>query len=128
MATFEPGAYAREPAGGQYVHEGSEGLREFYELLFSNDGGIPLEHCAVTDNGRACALEYNVVRWAGPSSRPRRASQFMSGARMAGWPPPASTTTPTRSLVYESNNRPLCGRDGLAGLSVEGDVILAALA
>src|SRR5271166_143900 len=63
MAAFEPGAYAREPAGGQYIHEGSEGLREFYELLFSNDGGIPLEHCAVTDNGRACALEYNVVRW-----------------------------------------------------------------
>ena len=63
MAAFEPGAYAREPAGGQYIHEGSEGLREFYGLLFSNDGGIPLEHCAVTDNGRACALEYNVVRW-----------------------------------------------------------------
>ena len=32
-------------------------------LLFSNDGGIPLEHCAVIDDGRACALEYNVVRW-----------------------------------------------------------------
>ena len=31
--------------------------------LFSNGGGIPLEHCAMLDNGRACALEYNVVRW-----------------------------------------------------------------
>ena len=63
MAAFEPGAYAREPAGGQYIHEGPEGLREFYAQLFSNDGGIPLEHCTVTDNGQACALEYNVVRW-----------------------------------------------------------------
>jgi hypothetical protein len=45
LAAFEPGAYAREPAGGQHIHEGPEGLREFYGQLFSNDGGIPLEHC-----------------------------------------------------------------------------------
>jgi hypothetical protein len=63
VAAFEPDGYAREPAGGEYVHRGADGLRAFYELLFSNDGGIPLEHCAVMDDGRACALEYNVVRW-----------------------------------------------------------------
>jgi hypothetical protein len=63
LAAFEPDAYAREPAGGQYIHRGHEGLRALYEHLFSNGGGIPLEHCAVTDDGRACALEYNVVRW-----------------------------------------------------------------
>jgi SnoaL-like protein len=63
LATFEPDAYAREPAGGEYIHRGRDGLRAFYELLFTNDGGIPLEHCALVDNGRACALEYNVVRW-----------------------------------------------------------------
>jgi SnoaL-like domain len=63
VATFEPDAYAREPAGGRHVHRGPEGLRAFYAHLFSNDGGIPLEHCAVVDDGRACALEYNVVRW-----------------------------------------------------------------
>jgi SnoaL-like domain len=63
VAAFEPDAYAREPAGGQYVHRGPDGLRAFYEHLFSNDGGIPLEHCALIDDGRACALEYNVVRW-----------------------------------------------------------------
>jgi hypothetical protein len=63
LATFEPDGYAREPAGGRHIHEGQDGLRAFYELLFSNGGGIPLEHCAVIDNGRACALEYNVVRW-----------------------------------------------------------------
>ena len=32
-------------------------------VFCSNGGGIPLEHCAVTDDGRACALEYNVVSW-----------------------------------------------------------------
>jgi hypothetical protein len=31
--------------------------------LFSNRGGISLEHCALIDDGRACALEYDVVRW-----------------------------------------------------------------
>jgi len=63
VASFEPDGYAREPAGGQYIHRGPDGLRAFYELLFSNDGGIPLEHCALIDDKRACALEYNVVRW-----------------------------------------------------------------
>jgi hypothetical protein len=63
VAAFESDGYAREPAGGQYIHRGPDGLRAFYERLFSNDGGIPLEHCAVLDDGRACALEYNVVRW-----------------------------------------------------------------
>ena len=63
LATFEPDAYAREPAGGQYTHRGRDGLRAFYELQFSNAGGIALEQCALVDDGRACALEYNVVRW-----------------------------------------------------------------
>ena len=63
VAAFEPDGYAREPAGGEYVHRGFEELRDFYGSLFSNEGGIPLEHCALTDDQRACALEYNVVRW-----------------------------------------------------------------
>jgi hypothetical protein len=63
LATFESDAYAREPTGGEYVHRGRDGLRAFYEWLFSNGGGIPLEHCALVDNGRTCALEYNIVRW-----------------------------------------------------------------
>ncbi len=63
LATFEAGGYAREPAGGEHVHRGPDGLRAFYERLFSAGGGIPLEHCAAIDNGRSCALEYNVVRW-----------------------------------------------------------------
>jgi hypothetical protein len=63
VAAFEPDGYAREPAGGQHIHRGPDDLRAFYEWLFSNDGGIPLEHCAVVDGGHVCALEYNVVRW-----------------------------------------------------------------
>jgi hypothetical protein len=63
VAAFDPDAYVREPAGDAYVHRGRDELVGLYERFFSNGGGIPLEHCAVTDDGRSCALEYNVVRW-----------------------------------------------------------------
>jgi hypothetical protein len=63
VATFEPDGYAREPAGGEFVHRGHEGLRSFYAHLFSNGGGIPLEHCTAIDDGHSCVVEYNVVRW-----------------------------------------------------------------
>jgi hypothetical protein len=63
VAAFEPDGYAQEPAGAQYVHRGHDALRGFYSYLCSNGGGITLEHCAMVDDGRACALEYNVVRW-----------------------------------------------------------------
>jgi hypothetical protein len=62
VAAFESDGYAREPAGASHVHRGRDNLRSFYELLFSN-GGIPLEYCAAIDDGRSCALEYNIVRW-----------------------------------------------------------------
>jgi hypothetical protein len=61
-AIFEPDGYVRESAGSDYVHRGSDGLRHFYDSLLS-EGGIQLEHCTVTDDQRACALEYNVVGW-----------------------------------------------------------------
>jgi hypothetical protein len=63
LAAFEPDGYMREPAGDGYVHRGTDELRALYELLLADGGGISLEHCAVTDDGRACALEYNVVAW-----------------------------------------------------------------
>jgi SnoaL-like domain len=63
VATFGPDGYAREPTGREYVHRGHDALRLFYERLFSNGGGIELEHCALVHDGRACALEYNVIRW-----------------------------------------------------------------
>src|SRR4029453_1272495 len=76
VAAFEPDGYAREPAGGQYIHRGPGGLRAFYELLFSNDGGIPLEHCTLIDDERACALEYNVVRWGKAELPPQAGMAF----------------------------------------------------
>jgi ketosteroid isomerase-like protein len=63
VATFEADGYAREPAGAPFIHRGEDGLRKFYELLFSNGGGVSLEHCLLTDDHRVCALEYNVVQW-----------------------------------------------------------------
>lgn len=63
VAAFEADGYAREPAGGAYVHRGFDDLRAFYEHLFSGGGGIALQHCALLDDQRACALEYNVTRW-----------------------------------------------------------------
>jgi SnoaL-like domain len=63
VAAFEPDGYAREPAGAGYVHRGTDALRAHYEHLFSNHGGIVLQHCAAADDQAACALEYNVVRW-----------------------------------------------------------------
>ena len=63
IATFEPDGYAREPAGREFLHRGRDDLRAFYQRLFSNGGGIELEHCALVHDGRACALEYNVVGW-----------------------------------------------------------------
>jgi hypothetical protein len=63
VAAFEPDGYAREPAGGRYVHSGHDGLRAFYTWWFSNGGGVPLELCGLIDDTRACALEYNVVQW-----------------------------------------------------------------
>ena len=63
LATFEPDAFVREPAGAAYLHRGTDELRALFTLFFSNGGGITLEHCTVTDDGRACALEYNVTAW-----------------------------------------------------------------
>jgi hypothetical protein len=61
LAAFEPDGYMREAAGDGDVHRGTDELRAHYELLLSDGGSISLEHCAVIDDGRACALEYNVV-------------------------------------------------------------------
>ncbi len=61
VAAFEPDAYVREPAGGPYFHRGHEALVALYARLFFNRDGIGLEQCSVTDDGRRCALEYNVV-------------------------------------------------------------------
>jgi hypothetical protein len=60
VATFEPDGYFREPAGGSFIFAGLDELRRFMTNILSA-GGIGLEHCAVTDDGVACAIEFNAV-------------------------------------------------------------------
>ena len=70
LEVFEPDGYAREPSGGEYVHRGEEGLREFYGALFAV-GGVGLEHCSATDDGVCCAVEYNVMQWGSTALAPQ---------------------------------------------------------
>jgi len=90
VKTFESDGYAREPSGGAYLHRGPEGLRGLYAHLLANGGGIPLEHCTLTDDGVRCAIEYNCVRWgvtdippqAGVAVYERGSSGLLSAARI----------------------------------------------
>jgi len=63
VSTFAPDGYYREPAVPLAAHRGADELRSFFSRCFSAGGGIGLEHCAVTDDGVRCALEYNLLRW-----------------------------------------------------------------
>jgi SnoaL-like domain len=63
VRTFAPDGYFCGPSGPRYAHRGTAELRSFFAGCFSAGGGIGLEHCAVTDDGVRCAVEYNCVRW-----------------------------------------------------------------
>jgi SnoaL-like domain len=69
--TFGPDGYFRGPFGPRYTHRGTAALRAFFTWCFSAGGGIGLDHCAVTDDGVRCALEYNCVRWGGHDLTPQ---------------------------------------------------------
>jgi len=45
------------------THRGTDELHSFFARSFGAGGGIGLRHCAVTDDGVRCALEYTCVRW-----------------------------------------------------------------
>ncbi|QWZ10771.1 hypothetical protein KRR39_17900 [Nocardioides panacis] len=60
MAAFEPDGCAHDPSG-RHVHRGPDALSAYYAGLFPA-GGVPVEPCALVDDGRVCALEHNVVR------------------------------------------------------------------
>ena len=68
LAQFAPEGELREASGELPRHRGREALRRCFTVLFSNGGGIGLEHCSVTR-----ALEYVVTGW-GRSSLPHQAA------------------------------------------------------
>ena len=70
VTAFAPDGYYREPIGPHLVHRGTAELRSFFTERLS-DGGIGLQHCAVTDDGVRCALEYNCIRWGGRTLAPQ---------------------------------------------------------
>jgi ketosteroid isomerase-like protein len=63
VSTFAADGYFREPIGPHRLHRGRSELLELFSTWFSAGGGVGLQHCAVTDDGVRCALEYNCVRW-----------------------------------------------------------------
>jgi len=63
VSTFAPDGYFREPIGPHSTHRGPAELRSYFDGCFDAGGGLSLEHCAVTDDGVRCAVEYNVLRW-----------------------------------------------------------------
>jgi hypothetical protein len=63
LAAYQDDAVVREPAGDPYVFVGKEAVRHIYTLQFADGAGIPLQHCTVTDDGIACALEWNATKW-----------------------------------------------------------------
>ena len=80
VAAFEPEGYLRDAEGHQHIRAAPEGLSAYYQRLFSTGGGIPLESCALVDDGRNCVLEYNVVGWGATRLPPRAgAGVFVRG-------------------------------------------------
>jgi len=63
VATFSAQGYYREAIGPYLTHRGTAELRSFFAGYFGAGGGIGLQHCAVTDDGVRCAVEFNVLRW-----------------------------------------------------------------
>jgi limonene-1,2-epoxide hydrolase len=71
VGTFGPEGYVREPVEA-HQHRGADELRAYFDRCFSGGGGIGLQHCAITDDGARCVLEYNCVNW-GPHPVPPQA-------------------------------------------------------
>jgi ketosteroid isomerase-like protein len=70
--TFTGDGYFREPIGPPTVYRGAREIRAFFADRFrAGGGGITLQHCAVTDDGLRCAVEYNCVRWGSHQVQPQ---------------------------------------------------------
>jgi hypothetical protein len=78
VAAFDSEGYLRDAEGRQHSREGPDGVSDYYQRLFSTGGGIPMETCALVDDGRNCVLEYNV---GGVGSHAAAASRWGRGFR-----------------------------------------------
>ena len=45
------------------LHRGAPELRAYFDRCFSAAAASACEHCAITDDGARCVLEYNCVSW-----------------------------------------------------------------
>ena len=64
VRTFAADGYLREPFGlPRHTPRRPPSCGRTSPGVSSAGGGILLEHCAMTDDGTRCALEYNCVRW-----------------------------------------------------------------
>jgi hypothetical protein len=70
VETFAPDGYYREPESADALHRGAAELQSFFSKELSG-GGIGLQHCAVTDDGVRCAVEYTCVSWGGEALSPQ---------------------------------------------------------
>jgi SnoaL-like protein len=73
LQQFSPQGELHESNGGVHVHRGTAELRRFFSVLFSNGGGVRLEHCTVADAGARCSVESVVTTW-GRSPFPHQAA------------------------------------------------------
>jgi len=73
LEQFAPGAEVREGSTGTVQHRGPAALRRFFTVLFSNGGGLGLQHCSIRDDGGTCAVESVVTAW-GRSRLPHQAA------------------------------------------------------
>ncbi len=70
VGTFAADGYLREPVGAPDVYRGPGRLRASFGGWFDG-GGIGWEPCAMTDDGRRCAVEYTCARWGGRDLPPQ---------------------------------------------------------
>jgi SnoaL-like domain len=99
VAAFDSEGYLRDAEGRQHSREGPDGVSAYYQRLFSTGGGIPLESCALVDDGRKCVLEYNVVGGAPRGCRLTLGPGSSCVVTAEGSQPSGSTTTPFRRWV-----------------------------
>ncbi len=112
LEQFAPDGELREAGGTAALHRGATALRRFFSVVFSNGGGLGIEHCTFKDEGASCALEYVVTAW-GRSTLPRQAAASVferaDTGRLAAvrlyddveHPSPTPETLPPRSTLGE---------------------------